>query len=108
MLELSERGDAAGTTARLSTGIGKRVMDDVRNVAAEMRAAEDTLLTQRAAQARLARRSALAFAIASLLVALALAVVAVSVERNFERRHLILAKETRPAPPPSVRRSRPR
>ena len=69
-------------------------MDDVRAVAGEMRAAEDTLLTQRAAQARLARRSALAFGVASLLVALALAVVAVSVERNFERRHLILTKET--------------
>ena len=94
VLELSESGDAAGTTARLSAGLGKRVMDDVRTVAAEMRAAEDTLLTQRAAQARLARRSALAFGFASLLVALALAVVAVSVDRNFERRHLVLTKET--------------
>ena len=94
VLELSESGDAAGATARLSEGLGKRVMDDVRAVAGEMRAAEDTLLTQRAAQARLARRSALAFGVASLLVALALAVVAVSVERNFERRHLILTKET--------------
>ncbi len=94
MLELSETGDAAAVTARLSAGLGKRVMDDVRTVAGEMRAAEDTLLTQRAAQARLARRSALAFAVGSLLVALALAFVAVSVERNFERRHLILTKET--------------
>ena len=94
VLELSESGDAAGVTARLSAGLGKRVMDDVRTVAGEMRAAEDTLLTQRAAQARLARRSALAFAVGSLLVALALAVVAVSVERNFERRHLVLTKET--------------
>ena len=93
VLELSER-DAAGAAARLSEGLGKRVMDDVRAVAGEMRAAEDTLLTQRAAQARLARRSALASAVASLVVALALAVVAVSVERNFERRHLILTKET--------------
>ena len=94
VLELSENGDASGTTARLSAGVGKRLMDDVRTVAAEMRAAEDTLLTQRAAQARLARRSALAFGVASLLVALLLAVVAVSVERNFERRHLVLTKET--------------
>ena len=94
VLELSETGDAAAVTARLSAGLGKRVMDDVRTVAGEMRAAEDTLLTQRAAQARLARRSALAFAVGSLLVALALAFVAVSVERNFERRHLILTKET--------------
>ena len=94
VLELSESGDAAAVTARLSAGLGKRVMDDVRTVAGEMRAAEDTLLTQRAAQARLARRSALAFGVASLLVALALAVVAVSVERNFERRHLVLTKET--------------
>jgi signal transduction histidine kinase/CHASE3 domain sensor protein/ActR/RegA family two-component response regulator len=94
VLELSEGGDAAGATARLSEGLGKRVMDDVRAVAAEMRAAEDTLLTQRAAQARLARRSALAFGVASLIVALALAVVAVSVDRNFERRHLILTQET--------------
>ena len=94
VLELSETGDAAAVTARLSAGLGKRVMDDVRTVAGEMRAAEDTLLTQRAAQARMARRSALAFAVGSLLVALALAFVAVSVERNFERRHLILTKET--------------
>jgi signal transduction histidine kinase/CHASE3 domain sensor protein/CheY-like chemotaxis protein len=94
VLELSESGDAAAVTARLSEGLGKRVMDDVRTVAAEMRAAEDTLLTQRAAQARLARRSALAFAVGSLLVALALAVVAVSVERNFERRHIALKEET--------------
>ena len=94
VLELSESGDAAGVTARLSAGLGKRVMDDVRATAAEMRAAEDTLLTQRGAQARLARRRSLAFGLASLLVALALAVVAVSVERNFERRHLVLTKET--------------
>ncbi len=94
VLELSENGDASGTTARLSAGLGKRLMDDARTVAAEMRAAEDTLLTQRAAQARLARRSALAFGVASLLVALLLGVVAVSVERNFERRHLVLTKET--------------
>lgn len=94
VLDLSESGDAAGVTSRLSTGLGKRVMDDVRYLAGEMRAAEDTLLTQRAAQARLARRSALAFGVGSLLVALALAVLAVSVERNFERRHLALMKET--------------
>jgi signal transduction histidine kinase/CHASE3 domain sensor protein/CheY-like chemotaxis protein len=94
VLELSESGDAAGVTSRLSAGLGKRVMDEVRSLAGEMRAAEDTLLTQRAAQARLARRSALAFGVGSLLVALALAVLAVSVERNFERRHLALMKET--------------
>jgi signal transduction histidine kinase/CHASE3 domain sensor protein/ActR/RegA family two-component response regulator len=94
VLELSESGDAAAVTSRLSAGVGQRLMDDVRTVAGEMRAAEDTLLTQRAAQARLARRSALAFAVGSLLVALALAVVAVSVERNFERRHIALKEET--------------
>jgi signal transduction histidine kinase/CHASE3 domain sensor protein/ActR/RegA family two-component response regulator len=93
VLELSERGDAAGVTARLSTGVGKRVMEDVRTVAAEMRAAEDSRLSQRAYQARLARRSAQAFAIGTLLVAVALSALAVSVYRNFERRHLALATE---------------
>ena len=92
-LRLSEAGDATGAVTRLSTDAGERIMEDLRRVATEMRVAENSLLVQRADQARLARRAALAFAIVSLLVAIALSVVAVTVQRHFEHRRLAFEQE---------------
>ena len=79
--------------ARISSGAGKRLMDGVRVVAADMKRAESSLLEQRAYQARLARSASLAFAIVSLLLAGALGSVAVAVDRGFERRRAAFERE---------------
>ncbi len=93
VLALSDSGDVPGAVAAVADGEGKRVMDDVRAVAAEMARAESSLLVQRSDQARLARRAALTFAVASLLVALAVALVAVSVQRQLARRRAAFLEE---------------
>jgi len=93
VLALSDSGDVSGAVAAVADGEGKRVMDEVRAVAAEMRSAETSLLAQRSDQARLARRAALTFALASLLVALAVALVAVSVQRQLARRRAAFLEE---------------
>jgi PAS domain S-box-containing protein len=93
VLALSDSGDVSGAVAAVADGEGKRVMDEVRAVAAEMRRAETSLLAQRSDQARLARRAALTFALASLLVALAVALVAVSVQRQLARRRAAFLEE---------------
>jgi PAS domain S-box-containing protein len=95
VLDLHDRGDVSGATARMATGAGKRLMDSARSVAAEMRAAEGSLLVQREQQELLARRGALGFALVSMLGAIALGIVAVSVDRNFERRRVAFAEEMR-------------
>jgi PAS domain S-box-containing protein len=93
VLALSDGGDVSGAIAAVAEGEGKRVMDDVRVVAADMGRAESSLLAQRSEQARLARRAALTFAVASLLVALAVAYVAVSVQRQLARRRVAFMEE---------------
>ncbi len=93
VLELHDGGNPSAAIARISDGHGRRLMHDVRAVAAEMRVAEGSLLVQREGQERLARRGALGFAIVSLLVATVLGFVAVSVDRNFERRRVAFAEE---------------
>jgi PAS domain S-box-containing protein len=86
VIERNDEGDPPGAVSAIAEGEGRRLMDEVRAVAAEMRGAENSRLAQRSDRARLARRAALSFAVASLLVAVAIAVVAVSVQRNFARR----------------------
>jgi PAS domain S-box-containing protein len=93
VVQLNASGDSAAAIGRITGGLGKRLMDDVRVLATEMRASEATLLRQRANQAELAERGALGFAVVSLLVAVALAFVAISVERSFERRRAALMAE---------------
>ncbi len=93
VLDVNDNSPAAAV-ARISEGLGKRLMDDLRVLATDMRASETTLLTQRANQARLAERGALGFAVVSLLVAIALGFVAISVERSFARRRVALMAET--------------
>ena len=93
VLALGDSGDVPGAVAAVATGEEKRVMDEVRAVADEMARAESSLLAQRSDQARLARRAALTFAVASLLVALAVALVAVSVERQLARRRAAFLEE---------------
>jgi len=93
VLELNDRGDAPGAVAGVAAGEGKRVMDAIRVVAADMRAAANSLLVQRTDQARLARRAALSFALVSLLVAIVLASLAVSVQQNFDRRRVAFMNE---------------
>jgi PAS domain S-box-containing protein len=93
VIEQNDRGDVAGAVAAVAGGQGKRAMDEVRVVATDMRGAENSLLVQRSDQARLARRAALTFAVASLLVAIIVALVAISVRRNFARRHAAFIEE---------------
>jgi len=92
VLQLNDTNPAAAT-ARIVEGRGKRLMDDLRVLADEIRASETALLTQRANQAQLAERGALGFAVVSLLVAIALAFVAISVDRSFARRRMALMAE---------------
>ncbi len=94
MLRRFDGGDAAGALTRLAEGHGKRVMDQVLALGNQMRGAEQSLLAQRATQARLARRAALGFGITTTLVALALGLLAFSINRAFEGRRLALAAET--------------
>jgi PAS domain S-box-containing protein len=93
VLELSDGVEPAAAMARFGEGRGQRLSDELRNVAQEMRSAERSLLEKRADQARLARRAALGFALVSLLGATALAFVAVSIDRNFERRRMAFLRE---------------
>jgi PAS domain S-box-containing protein len=93
VIERNDEGDPPGAVAAVAEGEGRRLMDEVRGVAAEMRGAENSLLAQRSDRARLARRAAIAFAAASLLVAVTVAVVAVSVQRNFARRRAAFMQE---------------
>jgi PAS domain S-box-containing protein len=72
---------------------GRAVMDQILGLASEMKAAEHTLLEQRAYEARLARRVSLVFAIASLLLAGTLGLVAAAVERGFARRRDAFERE---------------
>ena len=93
VIERNDEGDPPGAVVAVAEGEGRRLMDEVRGVAAEMRGAENSLLAQRSDRARLARRAALAFAVASLLVAVTVAVLAVSVQRNFARRRAAFMQE---------------
>ena len=92
VLRLNDSNHAAAV-ARISEGLGKRLMANLRVLTAEMRASEATLLAQRANQAELAERGALGFAVVSLLVAVALGFVAISVQRSFEHRRVALMAE---------------
>ncbi len=95
VVALADGGDLAAAVTRLSSGNGKRIMDAVRAAAADLRGAESSLLAQRAGQARLARLAAMGFAIITVVVAAALALVAASVRQNFERRrHALLEQMT--------------
>lgn len=78
---------------RFQDGHTHRSWETVRALAAEMRAIEAASLAEGATEARLARRGALGLGFASLLGALALSVVAVSVHRGFERRRVEYERE---------------
>ena len=84
VLQLNTSGNPAAAIRRINDGLGKRLMGDLRGLSTEMRASEATLLTQRANQAELAERGAAGFAVVSLVVAVTLGFVAVSVERSFD------------------------
>jgi PAS domain S-box-containing protein len=94
-LESAVEAFQSGRTADAINTIsaGREVMDQIRRLAGEMKAAEHTLLEQRAYEARLARRVSLVFAIASLLLAGTLALVAAAVERGFARRRDAFERE---------------
>jgi len=92
-VDMSQAGRASEAAARIATDANQRTMDRVRAAAGEMKAAEQTLLAQRAEEARLARRISLVFAIASLLLAGTLGLVAAAVDRSFARRRTAFEQE---------------
>ncbi|MGE0363531.1 MAG: CHASE3 domain-containing protein [Vicinamibacterales bacterium] len=94
VLEHFEAGDRAGAIARLNEGFGRRLMDDNRARAAEMRASEESLLAARGDQARFARRAAVAYGLSTVAVVTLLATLGVVLTRQFERRRRALADET--------------
>jgi PAS domain S-box-containing protein len=92
-VESYQRGRTSEAVGRIASAAGERPLDQVRLAAAEMKAAEQTLLGQRTEEARLARRISLVFAIASLLLAGTLGVVAAAVDRGFDRRRAAFERE---------------
>jgi len=88
-----EQGQARQAIARLSSGDGQRYMGAIRVLAAAMKTAERSLLSDRENQALLARRASVVFALASLLVAVSLGFVAISVDRGFARRRMAFDHE---------------
>ena len=94
VLERFEAGDRAGALARIDEGVGRRLMDEIRARAAEMRASEEALLAGRGDQALFARRAAVAFGLSTVIVVVMLALLGVLLTRQFERRRRALAEET--------------
>jgi len=86
-------GRTSDAVSKVAPASGDRSLYPIRLVAAEMKAAEQTVLERRADEARLARRMSLAFAIASLLLAGTLGLVAVAVDRSFDRRRAAFERE---------------
>jgi PAS domain S-box-containing protein len=78
---------------RMTSGVGNRYMDDIRTLARDMKAAESSLLDQRAYEATVARRALAGFAAASFVIAIALGLLAVAVHRGFERRRAAYERE---------------
>lgn len=94
VLTIYDSGDPAGAARRVNEGLGKRVMDELRARAAEMRRAGRAQLASREEQARLAQRAAVIYGISTVGLAALLALVGVGVSRTLERRRLALASET--------------
>jgi PAS domain S-box-containing protein len=94
VLALFDGGDAAAAAVRLRDSLGKRVMDDVRVMAADLRRVELGLLDVRVDRARLTRRGTLTYGASTIGVVALLGVVGVTVSRQLERRRLALASET--------------
>jgi PAS domain S-box-containing protein len=78
----------SGRTEEVFAGIarGGALMGDIESLAADMRAAENSLLVERGNQVRLARRGAMTFAGLTLALAVILAGVGLSLDRSFRTR----------------------
>jgi len=94
VLDLFQRGQTGDALARVTAGEGRRVMEDIRRVSADMRSVETSMLDQRAVEARLARRASVGFGFISLMMAASLALAASAVSRSFEHRRAALERET--------------
>ena len=92
-VETFKAGRTTEAVERIASGVGQRLMDQIRVIAAEMKASEHVTLQQQAYDASLARRISLVFAIATLLLAGTLGIVAAAVDRSFERRRAAFEHE---------------
>ena len=88
-------GETSMALARLSADGGRRTMDEIRLVMAEMKGAETSLLEQRAIEAQLARRGFVGLGFVSLLIAAVLVVAATVVSRSFQQRRIAFDDEAR-------------
>jgi PAS domain S-box-containing protein len=92
-VESHQAGRTADAIGRIASDAGDQQMDRIRLAAADLKAAEQSLLDQRGEEARLARRISLVFAIASLLLAGTLGLVATAVDRSLDRRRAAFEQE---------------
>jgi len=93
VLDQFRAGETSGALTRVSEGEGRRVMEDIRQIYADMKGAETSILEERAVEARLARRASIGFGLLSLLLAAVLAIVAGAVGRSFAQRRAALDAE---------------
>ena len=93
VVDMFMAGRTSEAGARIASGVGRKLMDQVRGVADDMKTAANVTLQEQAYQASLARRMSLVFAIATLLLAATLGVVAAAVDRSFERRRTAFERE---------------
>ena len=92
-VEMFTAGRTSAAVARIASGAGQRMTDQIRLVAADIKAAANISLERQSYEATLARRTSLVFAIAALLLAGTLGLVAVAVDRSVERRRAALEEE---------------
>jgi PAS domain S-box-containing protein len=86
-------GRTSETASRIAAGFGKQLMDEIRLISADMKAAADVSLRRQSHDASLARRISLVFAIATLLLAATLGMVGAAVDRSLDRRRAAFEDE---------------
>ena len=93
VLALHRGGQTAEARARVGSGRGQRLITEIQAVARTIHDAESARLVDLSRQATLERRGAIAFSIAGIVIAVALGLVVVSLQRNLERQRRAQAEE---------------
>ena len=93
VLAIDREQGSESAVARLAAGRGRELMEEIRAAARQMAAAERSRLASRGAEADLARKAALGFAIFSILLAGAMGVLGWSVVHSFSARRTELQGE---------------
>ena len=93
MLAIDREQGSESAVARLAAGRGRELMEEIRAAARQMAVAERSRIASRGAEADLARKAALGFAIFSILLAGAMGVLGWSVVHSFSARRTELQGE---------------